>query len=1368
MKLQLIISQLRRWAMAIAIVLIGSCGLSLQAQTHDHEHGECLLIVPEQPFVAGAKQMPSKFGAEPTTGLIRNTNLVYKVRLATLIDPTYLKVKWFPEYSHDLRGNKENIERVIEAWWTDLEKKLNEYYRASVGVEFTIVRDKRLILYDYADINNRVNNALDMMTSRKYIDSLLGDTKVYDLGLVIGDPRYGRAGAAQLGSAIGPSKGAIVTWHQFTTVAHEIGHSLGADHTHYKDDSNNTEPGAGTSIMSYGSPRNFFALISIQEMRRYLASWSYYKDEARTQFVQRETDDDSAPYAYEEQGTTPALERDAMKSIYTITRGSNFQFYLPVTTESTGNYYSVHPYDISRNDKANSNTLRPAYKETQDSCVMFEPRYIDPAVVKEDKIITEPYSDQTKLGLFTFIAGVRNHSRYDSKELKLNIVEGEPFKINSFGPAGSSTLTRYMPGQECVITWTPCTELYGADSKVRILLSDDAGISYKYVLADNVANTGNYKFVFPYVKIGRGNFHGWSMTENGGRIKIEVVGEAAYAIYPEGGYVYGGASGSASIGYTFEPTEQRYAFRPVNSADQLPEVFVRVNSLNEIPKAVSLEAYRPKNTATKYPSTHKDEVFDTWVRRTYTADCAGTKYYYVQCFFLPDKITDSEKLKIEVDRIKDLALVLNENIGKLGYPKSWLAESKNFKTAYQRVFNGEVYRTDATEDDVIALNEALTALANISDNDVVMPEEGKYYHLRFYLNPNGFTKYYYLKETNEGQFMTADSTEATRWRCYVKDGKYHFVSDRGKQAFDDNPYEGTTERNMQFDNFNNGGLERKLERGFSWGSFTLLNSQHYGASLNVNGNFVIIRGPLNVPMMPEQRVNCGGFILSTDFQPVALKDEAYNSGTDSLLTAIGNGVQAVQEGNLTWYTQPGTGGVNVVYVKGQFTPNENGRVSLEVPATIGGQSVVGIVAQKVTTNARYDNKYTYNLPAALRGYDFDLKIPASVATIGEDALSKNDNLYNVEFLGNSSLTTIGKEAFADAKNMRFAKVALTASSLAQIGDSAFRGTALRALTLKAPATALRAKSFGGSKSLEYLDLREATGTTALNRETIGLSKHTLVFVNNGTMAVAGEANVVIYNGTTGTCQHLALYDYTVNDKGVATTYGISIPQTDSDQGTTDATFTASRVSFDRNFAEGFGTLCLPFNLALPSGMKAYTFQERTTEDGQTVYSFVGASSIQANTPYLINCTAGTTISDQTNVVINPATRYTIGNEVTATTSPSFAGTLSELSHSDALGKSVFILNQGNWRRIYDYDGTINKKGIVLPYRAFFLDSFAPKRLLARSFVNELTGIGHLSTLDSRPNTQQGIYAIDGRYVGNSLDALPKGIYIINGQKFLKQ
>lgn len=179
-----------------------------------------------------------------------------------------------------------------------------------------------------------------------------------------------------------------------------------------------------------------------------------------------------------------------------------------------------------------------------------------------------------------------------------------------------------------------------------------------------------------------------------------------------------------------------------------------------------------------------------------------------------------------------------------------------------------------------------------------------------------------------------------------------------------------------------------------------------------------------------------------------------------------------------------------------------------------------------------------------------------------------------------------------------------------------------------------------------------------------------------------ETNVVRFSGSKGTCRRLALYDLTKDSQGGYTLYGISVPVSDDN---TEAAFTATEATFNRTFNKGYSTLCLPYAAALPEGMRAYRFVGRTVRDGDYTYSFTSANSLEAHVPYLIHCEqAGLKIGDASHVEVKAATRYTIGDAIASpATGDGFVGTLSAVSHDDALGHNIYTLNatRQQWLRI---------------------------------------------------------------------------------------
>ncbi|GIM51630.1 hypothetical protein CAPN004_06600 [Capnocytophaga cynodegmi] len=457
---------------------------------------------------------------------IPNTNVLRVYRLAMAISYEY-----FSDTS--IIGFSSKVEEV-KKFWATREMELNEVYTRDLGIRFEVVKDEKLISKQKDEISNKSASYI-INNGTRIISSKIGE-KSYDLGIYIAKVTE-VAGLAYLENAYQTEKAAAVALVSRPVIMHEIGHLFGARHTfsitspskpQIDPASDKTEMLTGQSIMSYGNPRDFFSLRSIQMIREKLVNVPYFSDINRTQKVGNNPSVTNFPYGIAIQNQPPTIDKTKIKASYKIPKETFFQFYIPAQdAENHPLLYAAHQTDI-RPERQPSNARFLTRKATTSNPVTFQTEYSERTC--NEMANTRPNA----VGTFTFWLGVSDAqpqqvsdyiSQYDMTQTQVIIEEGKPFKITS------SMKNNYKGGEDVQLTWSVDEQIFNKNtSRVRILLSDDFGKTFKYTLAASTENDGNHTIKLPNVSVNTIAFGEQKWNINAGIIKIEEIDGIAYAL----------------------------------------------------------------------------------------------------------------------------------------------------------------------------------------------------------------------------------------------------------------------------------------------------------------------------------------------------------------------------------------------------------------------------------------------------------------------------------------------------------------------------------------------------------------------------------------------------------------------------------------------------------------------------------------------------------------------------------------------------------------------------------------------------------------------------------------------------------------------
>ncbi len=194
-------------------------------------------------------------------------------------------------------------------------------------------------------------------------------------------------------------------------------------------------------------------------------------------------------------------------------------------------------------------------------------------------------------------------------------------------------------------------------------------------------------------------------------------------------------------------------------------------------------------------------------------------------------------------------------------------------------------------------------------------------------------------------------------------------------------------------------------------------------------------------------------------------------------------------------------------------------------------------------------------------------------------------------------------------------------------------------------------------------------------------------------------------------------------------------------------------------AGAWNTICLPFDVTaeqVESVLKATgNVKEFDKEDKATATIFFKpATEMKAGVPYLIKPTEDATVLNFKDVTINNVDELSRinGNDYC------ICGVFGKYAMKTN-GTELFLNAAGKF--VAPAAATNTMKG----FRAYFMvPSGASAAAININFDGETTGINNIET-NAAVNGK--VYNLNGQYVGNSLNGLKKGIYVVNGKKVIK-
>lgn len=420
--------------------------------------------------------------------------------------------------------------------------RLNSVYERDLAIRLVLVANNTNIIFITSDNFNNWD-AYDLIDqSQSVITNTIGSAN-FDIGHTVSTGGGGLASPAPCSSnskasGITGSYSPVGDPFDIDYVAHEVGHQFGANHTFNgttgscgggnRNLATAVEPGSGTTIMAYAgicgneinvqqNSDSYFHQTSIREIVIFLQSnWNncatLISSSNPTPVITSTSGNRIIPHSTPFILTTTATDTNNPNSLTYTWEQTNNQSSTqpPLATSSTGpNFRSLGPTtNTSRSFPSTATVLAGTTNTNGIVSTTWErlpsvPRTMSFATTVRDNNATS--GGQTK-----------------SADVTITFANAGPFVITYPNNITTTTEPNWSVGQQKTITWNVAgTTGNGINtSNVNILMSQDNGQTYPFVVGSNVPNNGSYTITVPALTDG----------SSFARVKIEAVGNIFYTV----------------------------------------------------------------------------------------------------------------------------------------------------------------------------------------------------------------------------------------------------------------------------------------------------------------------------------------------------------------------------------------------------------------------------------------------------------------------------------------------------------------------------------------------------------------------------------------------------------------------------------------------------------------------------------------------------------------------------------------------------------------------------------------------------------------------------------------------------------------------